>query len=245
VLERWARRPRQVPRRKEQRPRRPRPPWAAAGVTGAGSDAATPEGRQADDDCLREVASARAALPPRSPWTKLSSGRAPDKAAPNWGTASRPRCAAAVRVRDCVRSRPPARNPPSRTAAMARPFGDQRRMIGVVAVRRTTPTRRTVGRRRPVSVPAYRPSPPVHTSRRPSTERSVPAAGSNVYEPVRTARAPLPSGRINHNCWPRSSARVNMILSALADDAAPNSPTTRSGTTTADATRTMPPTLPR
>ena len=32
------------------------------------SDAATPT-RQADDSCIREVASARAALPPRSPWT--------------------------------------------------------------------------------------------------------------------------------------------------------------------------------
>jgi hypothetical protein len=32
-------------------------------------DAATAAVHQADEACVREVASARAALPPRSPWT--------------------------------------------------------------------------------------------------------------------------------------------------------------------------------
>jgi hypothetical protein len=43
----------------EQRPPRRLRPGAAVGVTGAASDAATPEGATQDGDCLREVASAR------------------------------------------------------------------------------------------------------------------------------------------------------------------------------------------
>ena len=42
---------------------------ASVSVTDAISDAATPEGPQADDACVRPAAGARVAVSPRSPWT--------------------------------------------------------------------------------------------------------------------------------------------------------------------------------
>jgi hypothetical protein len=53
----------------ERRARPGRLPRRRVSVTDAVSDVATPGVQQADDACIRDAASARAAQPPRSPWT--------------------------------------------------------------------------------------------------------------------------------------------------------------------------------